>query len=64
MEGKVKENVRQYRRIIIGTDAPSGTGAIPLGVLRGIPFLVSLCEVKAEEEAIAMTTGDCALKLF
>jgi len=54
----VKE-VKAFPRIIIGNDAPSGTGVIPLGILRVINFLASLCNVKAEE-AIAMATGNTA----
>ena len=54
----VKE-IKAYPRIIIGNDAPSGTGVIPLGILRMINFLASLCGVKAEE-AIAMATGNTA----
>jgi len=55
---RVKE-VKAYPRMIIGNDAPSGTGVIPLGILRVINFLASLCDVKAEE-AIAMATGNTA----
>ena len=56
---KIVKEVKAYPRIIIGNDAPSGTGVIPLGILRVINFLASLCEVKAEE-AIAMATGNTA----
>jgi enamidase len=56
---KVVKEVKAFPRIIIGNDAPSGTGVIPLGILRVINFLASLCDVKAEE-AIAMTTGNTA----
>jgi enamidase len=56
---KVVKEVKAYPRIIIGNDAPSGTGVIPLGILRVINFLASLCDVKAEE-AIAMATGNTA----
>jgi enamidase len=34
-------------RIIIGNDAPSGTGVVPLGVLRVISHLASLTAIKA-----------------
>jgi enamidase len=54
----VKE-IKAYPRIIIGNDAPSGTGVIPLGILRVINFLASFCDVRAEE-AIAMATGNTA----
>jgi len=56
---KIVKVVKAYPRIIIGNDAPSGTGVIPLGILRVINFLASLCGVKAEE-AIAMATGNTA----
>jgi len=56
---KIVKEVNAYSRIIIGNDAPSGTGVIPLGILRVINFLASLCDVKAEE-AIAMATGNTA----
>jgi enamidase len=54
----VKE-IKAYPRIIIGNDAPSGTGVIPLGILRVINFLASFCDVKVDE-AIAMATGNTA----
>jgi enamidase len=56
---KIAKEVKAFQRIIIGNDAPSGTGVIPLGILRVINFLASLCGVKAEE-AIAMATGNTA----
>jgi enamidase len=46
-------------RVIIGNDAPSGTGVVPLGILRVIAHLASLGEVSAEE-AICMATGNTA----
>lgn len=56
---KLAKEAKALHRIIIGNDAPSGTGVIPLGILRVINFLASLCDVKAEE-AIAMATGNTA----
>ena len=56
---KIVKEVKATPRIIIGNDAPSGTGVIPLGILRVINFLASLCDVKAEE-AIAMASGNTA----
>ena len=56
---KIVKEIKAYHRIIIGNDAPSGTGVIPLGILRVINFLASFCGVKAEE-AIAMATGNTA----
>ena len=46
-------------RIIIGNDAPSGTGVIPLGVLRVVAHLASLSAIKPEE-ALCMATGNTA----
>ena len=46
-------------RIIIGNDAPSGTGVVPLGILRVIAHLASLGGV-APEAAICMATGNTA----
>ena len=56
---KMAKEANAYHRVIIGNDAPSGTGVIPLGILRVINFIASLCGVKAEE-AIAMATGNTA----
>jgi enamidase len=46
-------------RFIIGNDAPSGTGVIPLGVLRVIAMAASLTDVTAAQ-AICMATGNTA----
>jgi enamidase len=46
-------------RLIIGNDAPSGTGVIPLGILRVINHLASLTSIRAEE-ALCMATGNTA----
>src|SRR5262247_3077671 len=46
-------------RIILGNDAPSGTGVIPLGVLRTMSLLASLGGLPPEE-AIACATGNTA----
>jgi len=53
----LKKNVLD--RFIIGNDAPSGTGVIPLGILRVICMAASLTEVKAEQ-ALCMATGNTA----
>ncbi len=52
-------DARALSRIIIGNDAPSGTGVVPLGILRVIAHLASLGGV-APEVAIAMATGNTA----
>ena len=46
-------------RIIIGNDAPSGTGVIPLGVLRTLGLLCSFTDLKPEV-AIGLATGNTA----
>ena len=46
-------------RVIIGNDAPSGTGVVPLGILRVIAHLASLGGL-APETAICMATGNTA----
>jgi enamidase len=50
---------RATDRIIIGLDAPSGTGVVPLGILRVLAHLTSLGGV-APEEAVCMATGNTA----
>ena len=53
------QDARATDRIIIGNDAPSGTGVVPLGVLRVLAQLASLGGV-APEEAVCMATGNTA----
>lgn len=48
-----------FHRLLIGTDMPSGTGMIPLGILRTISFVSALGDV-APEVAIACATGNTA----
>jgi len=48
---------KALHRVIIGNDAPSGTGVVPLGVLRVICHLASLTPIKSEE-ALCMATGN------
>jgi enamidase len=52
-------DARALHRIIIGNDAPSGTGVVPLGILRVIAHLASLGGL-APEVAVAMATGNTA----
>jgi enamidase len=49
-------------RLIIGNDAPTGSGVIPLGLLRMLNFLSSLTPIRPEQ-AICLTTGNAA-KVF
>ena len=46
-------------RVIIGNDAPTGTGVIPLGILRMLVFLASLTPV-SPEQAVCLATGNTA----
>jgi enamidase len=46
-------------RVILGNDAPSGTGVVPLGILRTMAHLSSLGGV-APETAVALATGNTA----
>jgi enamidase len=46
-------------RLLVGTDMPSGTGVIPLGILRTLSWVVALGEIEAEL-AIACATGNTA----
>ncbi len=52
-------DARALPRIIIGNDAPSGTGVIPLGVLRTLSLLAGLGGMPPAE-AIACATGNTA----
>ena len=56
----VKHNA--LHRAIIGNDAPSGTGVVPLGVLRVLSLLAGMTPIKPEE-ALCMATGNTA-KLY
>ncbi|MDF2874968.1 MAG: ena [Sporomusa sp.] len=49
----------QLNRVIFGNDAPSGTGVIPLGILRTIVQTACMSDIPAEI-AIAMATGNTA----
>ena len=53
------KDARALDRVIIGNDAPSGTGVVPLGILRVIAHLTSLGGIEPEE-AISMATGNTA----
>jgi enamidase len=48
-------------RVIVGTDSPSGTGVIPLGVMRTVSWIASLAGVEPEQ-ALAMATGNTAAR--
>lgn len=52
----IAENGAKHR-VVIGNDAPSGTGVVPLGILRVITLLASLTPIRPEE-AVCMATGN------
>lgn len=47
------------QRVVIGNDAPSGTGVVPLGILRVMALLAGLSPIRPEE-AVCMATGNTA----
>ncbi|MCD8351765.1 MAG: amidohydrolase family protein [Planctomycetaceae bacterium] len=55
---KMKEK-GQLSRLIMGNDSPSGTGIIPLGILRNIAYVASMTAVSGAE-AICCATGNTA----
>jgi enamidase len=57
--GKMVVDANALDRVIIGNDAPSGTGVVPLGILRVLNQLASLTPIKPEE-ALCMATGNTA----
>src|SRR2546426_7942726 len=56
---RVATAARATHRIIVGNDAPSGTGVIPLGVLRTISLLAAVGGLPPAE-AVACATGNTA----
>src|SRR2546428_1466234 len=56
---RVARDARAVHRVIVGNDAPSGTGVIPLGVLRTLSLLAGLGGLPPAE-AIACATGNTA----
>ncbi len=56
---RTAKELGQLERVILGTDAPAGSGVQPLGILRMIAMLASLGEVPAEV-AFCFATGNTA----
>ena len=56
---RLATDARAVSRLIVGNDAPSGTGVIPLGVLRTLSLLAGLGGMDPAE-AIACATGNTA----
>lgn len=57
--GRLFKEKNVLHRVLIGNDAPSGTGVVPLGILRVINHLASLTPITAAE-AVCMATGNTA----
>ena len=56
---RTAEGLAGLDRVILGNDAPSGTGVIPLGILRTMAHLAALGGIPPEV-VIAMATGNTA----
>jgi enamidase len=56
---RTAKEMGELNRVILGTDAPAGSGVQPLGILRMIAMLSSLGDVPAEV-AICFATGNTA----
>jgi enamidase len=56
---RAARDARALGRVIVGNDAPSGTGVIPLGVLRTLSLLAALGDLPPAE-AVACATGNTA----
>jgi enamidase len=56
---RTAKEMGQLERVILGTDAPAGSGVQPLGILRLIAMLSSLGEIPAEI-AFCFATGNTA----
>ncbi|MCB2185347.1 MAG: amidohydrolase family protein [Deltaproteobacteria bacterium] len=57
--GRMVADRGEFGRLILGNDAPSGTGVVTLGILRNIAMLASLAGLKPEL-AVCMATGNTA----
>jgi len=57
--GQIIAERGEYGRLILGNDAPSGTGVVTLGILRNIAHLASMGGI-APELAVCMATGNTA----
>lgn len=55
--GRYLEEKGILSRLILGNDAPSGTGVVPLGIWRMVNFIASLCGLSAEV-AVCCATGN------
>lgn len=56
---RLAREMKELNRVILGTDAPAGSGVQPLGILRMVSLLSSLGDVSAEL-AFCFATGNTA----
>jgi len=56
---RIAREMKELNRVILGTDAPAGSGVQPLGILRMVSLLSSLGDVPAEIE-FCFATGNTA----
>jgi enamidase len=56
---RTAREMKQLHRVILGTDAPAGSGVQPLGIIRMISMLSALGEIPAET-AVCFATGNTA----
>ncbi|MEW6257495.1 MAG: amidohydrolase family protein [Pseudomonadota bacterium] len=56
---RVAREMGELHRVILGTDAPAGSGVQPLGILRMVSLLSSLGDLPAEQ-AFCLATGNTA----
>ena len=56
---RIAKELKQFQRVILGTDSPAGSGVQPLGILRVIAALSSLGEIPAEI-VFCFATGNTA----
>lgn len=56
---RIAREMKELNRVILGTDAPAGSGVQPLGILRMVSLLSSLGDVPAEI-AFCFATGNTA----
>ena len=56
---RVAQEMNELDRVMLGTDAPAGSGVQPLGILRMVSMLSALGELPPEQ-AICLATGNTA----
>jgi enamidase len=56
---RIAREMNELHRVILGTDAPAGSGVQPLGILRMVSMLSALGDLPAEL-AICLATGNTA----